>query len=397
MRRLPLGVSVMYSRYLVGDWAVTLQAEPVPQSVWKGGVNSDWSNPLNWTGGIPDSTIWAFLGDPSRGNLNAIATGTQAFDDKVTINQGNELIVEGGSLRVSDTISISTSGLAGDPRGSMTLKAGGHVVADGRNQGSLTVSRGDAVLTVNLSQPTSVDNRFVVGGWGDGVLLLNNGGTINIGGTSPLELGNILGDREATGVLSIGRGDLSGTINAAEIHFNTKTSWIGADFTDAMTIGSKITGTGYLFKNGTGTLTLTGMNTYSGTTTIGGGTLALSGQGRINASSAVAVDGILDVSAAASAQINKLSGTGTVVLGDRSLLISNAASIFSGNISGTGGINISSGTQVLSGQNSFTGGAGISAGAGLEIGDGGSTGSIVSNVTNYGTLSFNCADEITYA
>ncbi|NKX16520.1 hypothetical protein HGG75_15185 [Ochrobactrum pseudogrignonense] len=164
-----------------------------------------------------------------------------------------------------------------------------------------------------------------------------------------------------------------------------------------MTIGSKITGTGYLIKNGTGTLTLTGMNTYSGTTTIRGGTLALSGQGRINASSAVVVNGILDVSAAASAQINNLSGTGTVVLGGRSLLISNAASTFSGNISGTGGINISSGTQVLSGQNSFTGGAGISAGARLEIGDGGSTGSIVSNVTNYGTLSFNRADEITYA
>ncbi|GAA5622250.1 hypothetical protein Brsp04_02136 [Brucella sp. NBRC 12952] len=379
------------------------QAEPVPQSVWKGGVNSDWSNPLNWTGGIPDSTIWAFLGDPSRGNLTAIATGTQAFADKVTINQGNELVVEGGSLRVSDIISISTSSLAGDPRGSMIIKAGGHVVtdrlfvADGRNQGSLTVSGGDAVLTVNLSQPNNVDNRFVVGGWGDGVLLLNNGGTINVGGTNPLELGNIFGDREATGVLSIGQGELSGTINAAEIHFNTKTSWIGADFTDAMTIGSKITGTGYLIKNGTGTLTLTGMNTYSGTTTIRGGTLALSGQGRINASSAVVVNGILDVSAAASAQINNLSGTGTVVLGGRSLLISNAASTFSGNISGTGGINISSGTQVLSGQNSFTGGAGISAGARLEIGDGGSTGSIVSNVTNYGTLSFNRADEITYA
>lgn len=168
-------------------------------------------------------------------------------------------------------------------------------------------------------------------------------------------------------------------------------------------IGSVLQGGGGLDVEGGGTLNLTGMNTYTGATTIASGsTLALYGQGRINGSSGVTVDGRFDISHTdAGASIKALAGSGVVVLGDGSdgkpLSITAASGTFSGVISGGGGINIAGATQVFTGENTFTGSTGISQGATLQIGDGGTSGSIVGNVNNWGTLAFNRSDELTYA
>ncbi|MGO4174730.1 autotransporter domain-containing protein [Bosea sp. TAF32] len=167
-----------------------------------------------------------------------------------------------------------------------------------------------------------------------------------------------------------------------------------------LTLNGNISGSGSLTANGAGKVTLTGMNSYTGATTITPGTtLALSGQGRVNASSGVEVNGTFDVTAAASAQIKALTGaaTGTVQLGAAGLIVNNASGTFAGALHGSGGLQITGGTQVLSGASDFTGGAGISAGATLRIGNGGTTGSITSDVTNYGTLVFDRSNEMTYA
>ncbi|UZD71795.1 autotransporter domain-containing protein [Brucella sp. JSBI001] len=139
------------------------------------------------------------------------------------------------------------------------------------------------------------------------------------------------------------------------------------------------------------------MNDYTGATTIAdGATLALSGQGRVNQSSGVQVDGTFDVSNASSAQINNLSGHGNVALGSNYLQINNAAGTFSGVISGVGGVNIGSGQQVFTGTNSYTGGTGIMAGAVLELGNGGTEGSVAGSITNYGAVVFNRSDDVLY-
>ncbi|WP_146160896.1 autotransporter domain-containing protein [Ensifer sp. NM-2] len=184
---------------------------------------------------------------------------------------------------------------------------------------------------------------------------------------------------------------------AGNIAINNSAS-LTIDQTGSGRISNTITGNGSLIKSGNGTLTLTGMNTYTGATSIAaGGTLALSGQGRISASSGLTANGIFDVSAASSAQINSLAGSGQVVLGGKTLMINNAAGTFSGAINGTGGISVNGGTQVLTGTNGFTGGAGIAQGATLQIGNGSTGGSLASDVTNYGALTFNRSDNVTYA
>ncbi|QRI63769.1 autotransporter domain-containing protein [Shinella sp. PSBB067] len=170
------------------------------------------------------------------------------------------------------------------------------------------------------------------------------------------------------------------------------------DQDEPLTVGTSITGATSVVQAGAGTLTLTGMNTYTGTTTINdASTLALSGQGRINTSSQVIVNGTLDVSAAASAKVVTLAGSGEVVLGSQSLSITQGSDTFSGVITGTGGLGVQGGTQILIGENTFEGGVGLNQGATLQIGDGGSTGSIVADVTNYGTLAFNRDDTVVYA
>ncbi|SFZ83437.1 autotransporter-associated beta strand repeat-containing protein [Devosia enhydra] len=127
------------------------------------------------------------------------------------------------------------------------------------------------------------------------------------------------------------------------------------------------------------TLTLTGINTYTGTTVIDdGSTLALSGAGSISESSGVEVNGRLDIAGVTSplsvgtagpegTLINDLSGSGEVALGTKLLVIDNAASLFSGVIWGDGDLAIQSGVQSLSGVNTYTGETYVLADAELKL------------------------------
>src|SRR4029077_8465931 len=70
---------------------------------------------------------------------------------------------------------------------------------------------------------------------------------------------------------------------------------------------------------------------------------------------------------------------------------------YGGGVSGSGSLTqAGSGTLILSGANTYSGGTTISAGT-LQIGNGGTTGSIVGDVTDNGVLAFNRSDSITFA
>ncbi|WP_421594739.1 autotransporter-associated beta strand repeat-containing protein, partial [Shinella sp. M27] len=117
---------------------------------------------------------------------------------------------------------------------------------------------------------------------------------------------------------------------------------------------------------------LTADNTYTGGTTIADGTLELG-------------DG----------------GTTGSLLGNvtnNGILAFNRADVakFDGTISGTGGVHqIGSGKTILTADNTYSGGTTIADGT-LELGDGGTTGSLLGNVTNNGILAFNRTDVVTF-
>lgn len=164
-----------------------------------------------------------------------------------------------------------------------------------------------------------------------------------------------------------------------------------------------ISGTGGLSKNGTGMLTLTGENTYTGSTNIYDGTLALGIGGSLSASSRLVLfdTARFDISGSGSDQsISTLSGTaGTqILLGDHNLILNPLSPFdsFAGVISGAGGlIKNGAGGQTLTGNNTYTGDTVVNAGT-LFIGAGGTTGSITGNLVNNASVFFFRSDDSTY-
>jgi len=132
------------------------------------------------------------------------------------------------------------------------------------------------------------------------------------------------------------------------------------------TYGGVISGGGSLTKQNVGTLTLSGVNTYSGTTTIASGTLQLGVGNALPSTTAVTVTGTLNMNGLTDT-IGSLAGGGNI-LNDSSLggLIvggNGASTLFSGTISGTGGLTkLGGGTFTLSGVNTYAGLTTVSAG-----------------------------------
>ncbi len=118
-----------------------------------------------------------------------------------------------------------------------------------------------------------------------------------------------------------------------------------------------------------GSVTLTNTNGYTGTTEVDENTtLALAGNGSIDKSKKLVIDGTLDVTQATPVvNITSLDGKGDVALGNNTLSITDANDAFEGTIGGQGDVAIKGGTQVLSGTNTYAGGTSVSNNAVLQV------------------------------
>ena len=170
-----------------------------------------------------------------------------------------------------------------------------------------------------------------------------------------------------------------------------------------------ITGSGSLAVGdivNTGTVDLSGTNTYLGNTTIvSGTTLKALSTGALSSTSAFIVTGILDLNGFSN-QIGSLAGTGMVTNGDTFGVVltvggDNTSTTFSGVLKdGTDPLGLSKiGARrlTLTGDNTFIGGTTISLGGALQIGNGPTSGSIVGDVTDKGTLAFNRTNAVTFS
>ncbi|MGJ7530092.1 autotransporter outer membrane beta-barrel domain-containing protein [Variovorax sp. GB1P17] len=201
-----------------------------------------------------------------------------------------------------------------------------------------------------------------------------SGGTTITAGTIALSADNALGAN--TGGLTFNGGTLQLQQNldlaaSRAVTLNAPGGTIDTQgFTSTLTQG--MTGPGAFTKAGTGSLTLTGANAYAGGTTISAGTLQLGNGGT--------------------------SGSITGDVANNGSLVFNRSDtvVFPGAVSGTGSVTqAGSGTTVLTANNSYSGGTTISAGT-LQLGNGGTTGAIVGDVKNNGSLVFNRSDNVIF-
>jgi hypothetical protein len=184
--------------------------------------------------------------------------------------------------------------------GSLTLGGSGKTFSLGADGVATT-----RTITVNGIQTIAAD---VSGGAnnnlnkaGNGTLILS-GDASGIGGTIT----------NSAGRLQIGDGSTTGTLGSKNVALTS-----GADLafnrSDNLTYGGSVSGAGgTLTKLGSGTLTLTGGSSYTGTTTISNGTLAVSNGAVISDAGLVAIGSSGTFSVLGSETIGQLSGSGAV-------------------------------------------------------------------------------------
>ncbi len=358
------------------------------------------------------------------GKLNILKTGAgtltlnsalHTFSGTVTINAG--------TLRAND---IANAGFAssigtGSPADTIYINGGatfaiGTTVNDATNR-TLAITGNGATISTGANNVTYTLNGSIVGNFSSifsyNTSTIAMGGVVSCGaitkaGSGILRLDNTSNNYTGSttvsaGILRLGASgvipDGSALINNATFELNGFNETLGsiagtgglirnqsAATVSTLTCGGDNTSTTYsgiiqngstqtlnLVKEGSGTLTLDNLNTYTGTTTINGGVLKAGGMSVFGSNSAFTLADVAGVAIDITAfdqTIGSLAGGGAtggnVLLGAAVLTTggNNSSTTFFGIISGTGGglTKVGTGVLTLNGVNTYTGLTTVSAG-----------------------------------
>ena len=261
--------------------------------------------------------------------------------------------------------------------------------------GTLNFAGGNNTLTINLANGADMIGSVIKGT--AGLTISGSGGILVLTGANTYSGGTTISAAGTT--LQVGLGGTTGSLGSGNVTINgAGTGYLGFDRSDAITVANAISGTGNLTQQGTGTLTLTGNNTYSGATTLEAGILNVGSSGALGSSGVLDfTGGTLQYGAANQTDYSArfYSAPGLAYKIDTNGQAVTFASALTG--SGSTLTKLGTGTLTLTGANTYSGGTTISGGT-LQIGNGGPTGSLGSgNVTNNAALAFNLSSATTAA
>jgi autotransporter-associated beta strand protein len=299
-----------------------------------------------------------------------------------TIASGNFSGVIGGGQSILSTGALTLSG-ANTFSGSLTVQSGTLQVSNAAGFGT---TAGGTIVASGATLELAGNNNYGTEAFtlsGDGVgsvgALRNAGVSSTLGGTITLAANARIGGASATTLTLAGALDGGG--------FGLTLGGAGA-----INITGVLGNLSSLTKDGTGTLALSGTNTFTGDVTVNGGILSIFGGASIGDSAAVTLGQSGQLSVNSNETIGRLSGRGPVLLLNASLTtnIGSTDSTF-GSFSGSGDfIKLGTGTlTILDASSSSDGSLRINEGA-VQLGDGGDTGGLLNTaVVNNGTLIFN--------
>ncbi|MCX6880055.1 MAG: autotransporter-associated beta strand repeat-containing protein, partial [Verrucomicrobia bacterium] len=293
---------------------------------------------------------------------NGLSLGTTAAG--TTVNADGEIELAGNGLTVSETLTLHGGTLCNLANtntyaGAITLTADSELDADagtliitGVIGGSYgLIKAGPGVVELAGTIPNTYSGGTIVN-----VGTLTATGTSALGAiTGTLAVNNINTTAAGTAVVlnlsttaATTTGSLSGTIATATDGTNTATINNGGQLltvnqTSAGTYAGVLAGTGGLTLgiSSTNTLTLSGINTYSGVTTVSAGKLTIASSGTLNSASAVSIGaGEFNYnSTTALVQGISFSGTGGTLSGTGTIgTVGNTVTVASGNTHAPGGV-----------------------------------------------------------
>jgi RHS repeat-associated protein len=295
----------------------------------------------------------------------SLANGGSASNIGQSTNAAANLVLGGGTLRY-------TGGTASTNR-AFTLTAGTTSAIEVGSGANLTISGAGANTTGGLTK-TGAGTLTLSGASTFTGATTVNAGALAYGVSNALGSGAVTVDG-STAVLDV--KTFSDSVGAVTLDNGGQISGTTGVLTSTATyamksgsVGAILAGSSGLTKTTSGTVTLSGVDTYTGTTTVNAGTLAYGASNAI-ASGAVTVDGstaVLDISSYGDtvgtltldngAQINGTSGVLTSTV-NYALKSGSVSAILAGSV---GLIKTTSGTVTLSGTNTYTGANTISGG-----------------------------------
>ncbi len=314
-------------------------------------------------------------------NANSYADGTTLSAGVLQI--GNNSALGAGNLNLNGG-TLSSDSITGRTLSNAITMSADVTLGNGTQNGALSLSGNVDLLGATRQITTAAAITFsgvIINGaltaTGSGVLVLTgqntySGGTVLNGGTLAINSSASLGNASAALVFG-GNSTLRIAASFSTTRGYTINSGVMATIdtnTYDLAHGGIISGSGSLIKTGVGILTLSGVNNFAGTTTISGGTLALSGGSALpdNASVTLANSSGAVLLLNASETLGSLSGGGAtdglVNLQSNTLTVAGGATTtFAGVISGTGSlIQSGAGVLTLAGTNTFSGATTLSAG-----------------------------------
>ncbi len=356
------------------------------------------------------------LGNTTDGGLTKNGNGTLTLTG-VNSYTGNT-VINGGTLQVGDGNATGSVGAAGIiVNAALAVNRSDTVTLANAVSGNGTLNQVGAGTTIvtgtntytggtNIAAGTlQVGNNGTVGTLGSGDV--NNNGTLayyrsddisvtaaisGAGALSHLSNANVTllgantytgGTNIAAGSLIVGNGTTAGQLGTGGINDNGTLVY---NHSDDVSVDDIISGTGGLTKLGTGNLTVTGTNTYTGNTVVTSGIVAVTGSGSLGAgeSTVVMTGGKIQAGGAGAILNNVFTGTGGTIQATGGDLEIGSFATTGVNFGGT----IDTGTHAVTIDSQPSGGAsGLSTVNSVTMGEGGSLTSVYGvNLQVFGSI-----------